>query len=281
MENTTLDIAPYFVETDWLATHLADPQVRVIDMRYYWDRQGSDAYVADHIPGAVYLQWDVELSDPNHPVKFMVLPPAKLAALMGRLGVDNSMTVIAYDDEGGHFSSRLWWTLMYYGFENMRILHGGLPKWKSENRPLTTEIPTIEPKTFEPKEPRTEWRATASEVLDHLNDPATVIVDVRRGAEYRGEEIRTARGGHIPGAVHLNWLDNLNRETWTFKDAVTLRERFEKAGVTPDKKVITYCHGGVRACHAALAFKGLGYPNVTVYDGSWEEWGNDPALPIE
>lgn len=277
----TLNMQPYFVETDWLAEHLDDPQLRIIDMRYYWDRPGVEAYNAGHIPGAVYLEWDVELSDPEHPVKFMVISPEKLEHLMGRLSVDNSMTIVAYDDEGGHFPSRLWWTLNYYGWDNIRILHGGLPKWKTENRPLTTEIPQIEPKTFKAGAIRSEWRVTADEVLAHLTDPETVILDVRRRSEYSGEEIRAARGGHIPGATNLLWLDNLNRESWTFKDGQQLRQRFEQADVTPDKKIITYCQGGVRACHAAITLKMLGYPNVTVYDGSWEEWGNDPTLPIQ
>ncbi len=282
METNTLNMAPYFVETDWLAAHLDDPQVRIIDLRYYWDRPGIEAYRADHIPGAVYLQWDTELSDPQNPVKFMLLPPERLENLMGRLGVNNSMTVVAYDDEGGHFSSRLWWTLNYYGFAGVRILHGGLPKWKRENLPLSTDPSVPEPRTFklDPAQRQEKWRASATDVLDHLSDPATAVVDVRRPSEYRGEEVRAARGGHIPGAVNLNWLNNLDRETWTFKDAATLREQFETAGVTPDKHVITYCQGGVRACHAALALKMLGYNDVTVYDGSWEEWGNDPTLPV-
>lgn len=276
-----MNLAPYFVETDWLAAHLGDPQVRIIDLRYYWDHPGLEDYTAGHIPGAVYLQWDAELRDPAYPDKFMVLPLQKLADLMGRLGVDNSMTVAAYDDEGGHYSSRLLWTHQYYGFDQARILHGGVQKWQSEGRPFVTEIPQFEPKVFVPGAPHPEWRATAGQVLNQLSDPETVIVDVRRPSEFTGEEVRAARGGHIPGATNLLWLENLDKDKWTFKDAATLRQRFEQAGVTPAKQVITYCHGGVRACHAALALKMLGYPNVAVYEGSWAEWGNDPALPVE
>lgn len=281
METKNLDLARYFVETAWLAQHLDDPQVRIVDLRYYWDHPGLEDYTAGHIPGALYLQWDVELSDPHSPVKFMVLPPEQLAHLMGRLGVDNTMTLVAYDDEGGHYSSRLLWTLLYYGFDKVRILHGGLQKWQAEGFPLVTEVPEVAQKTFVPGEIHPEWRATAADVLARLGDPATALLDVRRPSEFTGEEVRAARGGHIPGATNLLWLDNLEKDKWTFKDAATLRDHFEKAGVTPDKHVITYCHGGVRACHAALALKMLGYPDVTVYDGSWEEWGNDPTLPVE
>ncbi len=280
-DNNKLDKEPYLVETDWLAEHLEDPQVRIIDLRYYWDRPGQEAYDAGHIPGAVYLQWDIDLCDLTAPIKFTVAPPEKVAAVLGRLGLDNAMRLVAYDDEGGHFSSRLWWTLQYYGFENVRILHGGVQKWKSENRPWTQAIPQVEPKNFIIGSPHSGMRWTATQVLDHLNDPHTVLVDVRRPTEYTGEEIRAARGGHIPGACNLLWLDNLDSDSWTFKEAGTLRKKFEAAGVTPDKQVVTYCQGGVRACHAALTLKMLGYPDVKVYSGSWEEWGNDPALPIE
>jgi thiosulfate/3-mercaptopyruvate sulfurtransferase len=281
LETPDLNLTPYFVETEWLAQHLDDPQVRIIDLRYYWDHPGLEDYTAGHIPGAVYLQWDAELKDPAYPDKFMVLPPEKLADLMGRLGVDNSMTVVAYDDEGGHYSSRLLWTLQYYGFDQARILHGGVQKWLGEGRPFVSEVPQVEAKVFVPGAPRQEWRATASQVLDHLHDPAIVVLDVRRPSEYTGEEVRAARGGHIPGATNLLWLENLEKDKWTFKDAATLRQRFKNAGVTPGKQIITYCHGGVRACHAALALKMLGYPDVAVYEGSWAEWGNDPALPVE
>lgn len=268
------------VETAWLAEHLDDPQVRIVDMRYYWDRPGQDAYVAGHIPGAVYMQWDVELSDPNSSVKYMVLPAPQLAAVMSRMGVDNDMTVVAYDDEGGHFSSRLWWTLNYYGFDKVRILHGGFQKWQAENRPISLDIPRYQPKTFKPGQVQAGWRVEADYILEHIADPKIALVDVRRPSEYSGEEIRAARGGHIPSAINLLWQENLDPQSLTFKSVTDLKERFEAAGLRPDQKIVAYCHGGVRACHAAIAFGLAGYPDVTVYDGSWEEWGNNPTLPI-
>jgi thiosulfate/3-mercaptopyruvate sulfurtransferase len=195
------------------------------------------------------------------------------------------MLVVGYDDEGGHYVSRLWLTLERYGHgEQVRLLEGGWTKWIAEGRPTTTEVPAYPPARFSrrPGRERPELLVDAQTVLAARHDPRTIVADVRRRSEYTGAEVRSRHGGRVPGATHLFWQDNLDWDgTRVFRSDAEMRQRYEQAGATPDKRIITYCHGAVRAAHSALALTMLGYPHVQVYEGSWTEWGNRDDLPRE
>jgi thiosulfate/3-mercaptopyruvate sulfurtransferase len=269
------------VETDWLAKHVDDPNVRIVDLRYYFDgRDGRQIYLAGHLPGAVHASYPTDLADPSTTPPNLIPGPDYLAAAMSRLGIANQTLVIGYDDEGGHFASRLWLNLRYYGHDAVKILNGGIEKWRDEGRPLATGPVQVPPATFQPGPARPDLRIAGDELSDHLGDPGLAVLDVRRRSEYTGEEVRAARGGRIPGAKLLFWQENLNPD-WTFRSADEIRQRHEAAGVADDADVVTYCQGGVRAAHAAFSLYLTGYENVRVYDGSWAEWGNRAELPVE
>jgi thiosulfate/3-mercaptopyruvate sulfurtransferase len=280
------------VSTAWLAEHLSDPQLRVVDMRgkvlpptdpkpHYFARH--EDYVAGHIPGAVYIDWTRDIVDLDDPVPAQVAPPAKIAALMGGLGIGDDTIVVAYDDWFSMFAGRLLWVLRYYGHERVRILNGGLLKWQAEGRPITAEAPSCAPALFTPR-PQPALRRTADQILSAL-DTGALLIDARSDREYRGEESRAARGGHIPGALNVFYQSLLSAEDHTYASPEELRARFAAAGVDLDglqgREVVTYCNGGVSATPAALAFEIATGRRAALYDGSWNEWGNDASLPLE
>ncbi|HLG52023.1 MAG TPA: sulfurtransferase [Chloroflexota bacterium] len=268
-------------ETDWLADHLNDPMIRVVDCRYYFDgRDGRTIYRQGHIPGAVYASYPADLSDPTATPPNLIPRPDQVAETMARLGIGNDTLVVGYDDEGGHFAARLWWILAYYGHEQVKILNGGILKWQAEGRPLAAGEVIPPRTTFVPGPPRHFMRIRADELRSALGHPDLCVLDVRRLSEYTGEEVRAARGGRIPGAISFFWQDNLNPD-WTFKPADQLRARHDAAGAISTRQIVTYCQGGVRAAHAAFVLHLIGRKNVRVYDGSWAEWGNRDDLPIE
>jgi thiosulfate/3-mercaptopyruvate sulfurtransferase len=278
--------AQLLVDTQEVADHLDDPKVRLVDLRAK-GAAGYEEYAKGHIPGAVYVNWQ-EIDDLKSNRKGLPMNQAKAETLFSRLGIDNNTRVIAYDDTGGLWAARLFFVLEFFGQENVAVLNGGLTKWMKEGRPLTTKEPKVTPKKFVAR-PNPKLIATAEWVKDNLNNPDVRVVDARTPVEYQGKQTHPRkvkdpdikRGGRIPGAVLINWIDTINLEDRTFKSADELRKIYEQAGATKDREIVTYCRTGVRAAHDYFVARLLGYERVRNYDGSWIDWGNRAELPVE
>lgn len=280
------------VSTEWLAAHMGHPQLRIVDMRgkvlpptepkpHYFARH--EDYAAGHIPGAVYLDWTRDIVDLDDPVLVQVAPPAKIARVLGERGIGDDTMVVAYDDWFSMYAGRLLWVLRYYGFERARVLNGGLLKWRAEGRPVDAAPPSYPPAVFTPR-PQPHLRKDADQVLAALGGD-TLLIDARSAKEYHGEESRAARGGHIPGAVNVFYQGLVSPDDHTYASPDELRARFAAAGVDlgslDEHEVVAYCNGGVSATPAALALELATGKRPAIYDGSWNEWGNDENKPLE
>ena len=264
-----------------VAAHLHDENVVVCDCRFAGDADTSRKQYADgHIPGAIHVYWLDDLSAADTTVTTFLPEPDEAAERLGRLGITQEKTVVAYSDGGNLYASRLWHVLTHYGHERVALLDGGIEKWEAEGRPLERGSVTPQPAVFEPRVSDSMRGIGGPEILHRLSDLTMRLVDVRGPAEFSGEQLRAARGGHIPGAILWPWEENL-RPDGTFRDPAEISARAEAAGLFPEWELVTYCQGGVRAAHAAFALRIAGYQLARIYDGSWAEWGNDPALPIE
>lgn len=276
------------VETEWLANHLDDPAIRVVE-----SNEDVLLYDQGHIPGAVKLDWTADLQDP---VVRDFIGPEAFAALCSRLGISNDTTVIFYGDRNNWWAAYAYWFFTLMGHRSQKILNGGRKKWTDEGKPLTRDVPRITPTQYTPQAPKPELRAFRDDVLKHIGyegqqavRSGLPLVDVRSPGEFSGQLLHmpeypqegAQRGGHIPGAANIPWARAAN-EDGTFKSAAELTELYQSEGVTPDKDIVVYCRIGERSSHSWFVLHELlGYPQVRNYDGSWTEWGNAVGLPIE
>lgn len=260
------------VDTDWVAAHANDAAIRLVDMR----RSGYDI---GHIPGAVMLDPE-SIRDPKNGPTY-VLGTVDFERMMARLGISNRTRVVAYDDRGGLYATRLWWLLNYYGHTNAAVVNGGWVKWTAERRATVTTVPTLPHTTFAAK-PDTRWVATASDITARIGQSTVRIVDARTTGEMDGSDTRNSkRPGMIPSAVAVYWEDLLDPTVKTFRSADELRAVFEAKGVLASHEIIAYCQVGHRSSVDLFAAHLIGYGKLRNYFGSWEEWGNRPDLPVE
>ncbi len=262
------------VDTAWLAQHLNDPTVRIVDSR-------GRGYADGHIPQSVFVDsnW---IRNPKAPPTFLPTPQ-EFEALMSRLGISNTTRVIAYDERGGIFAARLWWILNYYGHTNVALLDGGWVKWTAEQRATNAEVPAPAAATFKVK-PGTVKVATADDVKAAINKPGMKIVDARTQGEIDGKDLRgIKRGGYIESSVPVYWEDNLDATTKAFKPADQIRALYRDKGITDADDVTVYCQVGMRASHDifTLALIGHDLTRLRNYYGAWEEWGNRDDTPIK
>lgn len=270
----------YLVETEWVAQHLNDPKVRIVE-----SDEDYLLYETGHIPGAVRVDWFTTL---QHPLRRDFITKDEFERLCSQLGIANDTTVVFYGDKSNWFATYALWLFRYYGHEDLKIMNGGRAKWTLENRPLTREVPSYPATTYKAKDPDPTIRAFREHVMEHVRH-RKALVDVRSPREYTGELIHmpnypqegAQRGGHIPGAVNIPWSMAVNEADSTFKPADELRQLYESQGITPDKEIIAYCRIGERSSHTWFVLTYLlGYPKVRNYDGSWTEWGNLVNVPI-
>ena len=269
------------VETEWLAQHATDADVRVFEVDV-----DTTAYEQGHVDRAIGLNWKTDLQ--QHPVRDLI-DKKQLEALLSRYGVAPKTTIIAYGDNNNWFAAWFFWLLKYYGHEDVRLVNGGRAKWAAEKRPLTNDLPTFSKSDYRAAGPDASIRALRDYVLDKVVGNGTKIVDVRSPKEYAGELLApenlpqegAQRGGHIPGAQNIPWATAV-AEDGRFKTTEELRQIYGGKGIDGKGETIAYCRIGERSAHTWFVLKYLlGHDRVRNYDGSWTEWGSLIGVPIE
>jgi thiosulfate/3-mercaptopyruvate sulfurtransferase len=272
------------VDTQWVEDHSKDSNVRIAEVDY--DPKAN--YQLGHIPGAVLFDWKEDINDPT---SRNILSRDSCERLLQQTGIYDDSILILYGDFNNWFAAFAFWVFKYYGYKDVRLMNGGRKKWLEEDRPLSKDNPANLPKgNFKASSPDENIRVFLDEVKKALDQKHRIrMVDVRSPKEFTGEILappeypteHAQRGGHIPGAENIPWAQAI-KEDGTFKPKEELEAMYNNKGITPEKEVITYCRIGERSSHTWFVLKYLlGYPNVKNYDGSWTEWGNMVANPIE
>jgi thiosulfate/3-mercaptopyruvate sulfurtransferase len=271
------------VSTEWVAQHLADPKVRVLE-----SNEDLLLYETGHLTGAVKIDW---IGDLNDPLIRDYAGRERLEELLRSLGINQDTTIVFYGDRNNWWATYAFWVLRLFGVQGMKIMDGGRARWEQEGRRLATEIPTYPRGNITLAErDDSSIRAFREGVLAHVQERKP-LVDVRSPEEYRGERLHmpeypnegALRGGHIPGARNIPWARAVNPETHTFRPAAELRAIYEgEQGLAQDQDVVAYCRIGERSSHTWFVLTYLlGYEQVRNYDGSWTEWGNLVRAPVE
>jgi thiosulfate/3-mercaptopyruvate sulfurtransferase len=271
------------VSTDWVASHLDDPSIRIIE-----SNEDTLLYASGHIPGSVNVDWTADLNDQ---LRRDYITREGFEQLMARIGATKDTTVVFYGDKNNWWACYAFWVFQLFGHTNARVMDGGRIKWEKEKRPVTRDVPSF-PKTSYKAEERSDakHRAFRDEVLAHMQAKRQ-LVDVRSPDEYTGVRMHmpdypnegAIRGGHIPGAKSIPWARAINPDDGSFKTAEELKKIYvEEKQLSPAQPTIAYCRIGERSSHTWFALKYLlGFENIRNYDGSWTEWGNMVGVPIE
>jgi len=281
----------FLAETDWLAAHLNDPNVIVLDGTVhlipdpkitYTVKSGREDFEKGHIPGAQFLDLQADLSAKHPKLRFMMPNAEELAAAMGRFGVGDTSRVILYSTTTPQWAARIWWMLRTYGHDHAAVLNGGFQKWAREERPVETgPAPSRPTAKFTVREDR-HLMADKEAVLGAIGAPATCTINALSAEQHAGTGGNTyGRPGRIAKSVNVPAASLIDPQTGAFLPAAAMRAKFDAVGAFDKRHVITYCGGGIAASADALALVMLGHPDVRLYDASMSEWANDPALPME
>jgi thiosulfate/3-mercaptopyruvate sulfurtransferase len=273
------------VGTDWLAAHLVDPHVRVVDASFKLPGITPTArqdYDQRHIPGAVFFDID-DICEPGTSLPHMIPSPDLFARKLGALGIGDDDRVVVYDSAGLSSAGRAWWMLRLFGHQDVAVLDGGLPRWRAEGRALDTAVPSPPQRRFTARFDPSLVRDKRA-LIENLATRREQVVDARAAGRFDGTtpEVRPGlRSGHIPGSRNVPYEFVTDPQTRQLKSADELTHLFHDAGVTLDRPIITSCGSGVTACALAFALHLIGHPGAAVYDGSWSEWGLPSDTPIE